>query len=356
MQHTGITLVDHAQRRRARPLSQKQVADLAAWGGWKPSAHSVLPAIGSTIAVFLTVFFFATLITFSLQMLSGLSPAHLQLSESATPQAIAALEHEWGLDRPFWQQFGSWLSSIAQGDLGRSWYNGASISGLLASRAVVSLSVAGLALVIGTAFGFLLGVLAAKFQATWIDRGITAFTTFIGVLPPFVVGIALVAIFAVWLNWFPSAGYVSIERGGLGGWLHHIWLPAIALSFDTIADIARQLRVGLVQAGRENYVIGATVRGLGPERIFWGQILRNGSGPALTLLGMKFPNLLGSAVVTEAVFGLAGYGKFAADSASRGDVPAVQGVLVVAIVLVVAFNLLVNLILIRLNPSSARGI
>jgi len=322
----------------------------------RSGAHRSLRFFLHSLVVFTTVFFFATLITFALQGMSGLSPAHLQLSESATPEQIAALEHEWGLDRPFIVQYWDWLTGIAQGDLGTSWYNGASISELLASRAIISLSVAGLALLIGIVFGFLLGVLAAVFQTTWIDRSITAFTTFISVMPSFVVGIALVAVFAVGLGWFPSAGYVPIERGGFDIWLWHLWLPAIALSFDTVADVARQMRVGLVQAYRDNYVTGAVVRGLGPVRIFLVHVLRNGSGPALTVLGMKFPNLLGGAVITEAIFGLAGYGKFAADSASRGDVPAVQGVLVVAIVLVVLFNLLVNVLLVRLNPASARGV
>ncbi len=325
-------------------------------GRWATTARFTFSLAARSIIVFVTVFFFATLLTFALQGLSGLSPAHLQLSESATPEAIAALEHEWGLDLPLWQQYFNWFGGILQGDLGRSWYNGADISLLLTSRAAISLSVAGLALLIGITLGSILGVTAAKFQTTWIDRAITTFTTFISVLPPFVAGIALVAVFAVGLNWFPSAGYVSIERGGFGPWLNHIWLPALALSMEAVADIARQLRVGLIQASRENYVMGAIVRGLSSERIFWGHVLRNGSGPALTMLGMKFPNLIGGAVVTEAVFGLAGYGRFAADSASRGDVPAVQGVLVLAIVLVVVFNLLVNLLLVRLSPASARGI
>ncbi|MEU1972162.1 ABC transporter permease [Microbacterium sp. NPDC019599] len=311
--------------------------------------------LGHSLVVFATVFFLATLITFALQGFSGLSPAHLQLSESATPEQIAALEHEWGLDLPILEQYGNWLLGILQGDLGTSWYNGASISELLASRAIISLSVAGLALLMGVVFGFGLGVLAAVFQTTWADRSITAVTTFISVMPSFVVGIALVAIFAVGLGWLPSAGYVPIELG-VGLWLQHLWLPALAISFDTIADVARQMRAGLVQAYRENYVTGAIVRGLGPRRIFFVHVLRNGSGPALTVLGMKFPNILGGAVVTEAIFGLAGFGKFAADSASRGDVPAVQGVLVVAIVLVVVFNLVVNVLLVRLNPASARGV
>jgi peptide/nickel transport system permease protein len=225
---------------------------------------------------------------------------------------------------------------------------------LLIDRAIISLSVAGLALVIGVTFGLVLGGLAARFHASWLDRSITAFTTFISVMPSFVVGIALVSLFAVTLKWLPSAGYVPMEDGGWP-WLSHLILPALALSFDTCADLARQLRVGLVSAYRENYVLGALLRGLSDRRIFFVHVLRNGVGPALTVLGMKFPNLLGGAVVTEAVFGLAGYGKFANDSALRGDVPSVQGVLVVSVVVVVVFNVLVNVLLNRLIPNAERG-
>ncbi|WP_246278841.1 ABC transporter permease subunit [Phytohabitans rumicis] len=143
---------------------------------------------------------------------------------------------------------------------------------------------------------------------------------------------------------------------GIGAWLAHITLPAIALSFDTVSDVARQLRAGLVAAYRENYVTGAVVRGLSPRRIFFRHVLRNGIGPSVAVLGLKFPNLLGGAVVTEAIFGMPGFGQFAAGSAQRGDVPAVQGVLVVSVVLVVVFNLLVNIVLGRVAPASARGV
>ncbi|MDI1461198.1 ABC transporter permease [Catellatospora sp. KI3] len=308
-----------------------------------------------SIAIFVPVFLVATFVTFALRSLSGLSPAHLQLGESATPESLARIEHEWGLDRPFLTQYLDWFGKVLSGDLGTSWYNGADISRLLTEGAVISLSVAGLALLIGVVFGFGFGILAALRRTTWVDRVITGAMTFISVMPSFVVGIALVAVFAVSLDWLPSAGWVPAERG-FGLWLAHITLPAIALSFDTVSDVARQLRAGLVAAYRENYVTGALVRGLGPRRIFFRHVLRNGIGPALTVLGLKFPNLLGGAVVTEAVFGMPGFGQFAAASAQRGDVPAVQGVLVVSIVLVVVFNLLVNLILARLTPASARGV
>jgi peptide/nickel transport system permease protein len=333
---------ERADNERARP----NVARLRV----KRALRAVLMPLGAFVPVFLL----GTFVTYLMGVLSGLSPAHLQLGEAATPQAVARIQHEWGLDRPFLVQYLDWFGALLQGDLGRSWYNGHSVSALLAARAAISLSVAGLALLIGVSGGFVLGVTAALLQTSWVDRAITAFTTFISVMPSFVVGIALVALFAVTLGLLPAAGYVPIDEG-LWGWLSHLLLPALALSLDTTSEMARQLRVGLIAAYRENYVTGALLRGLSDRRIFFVHVLRNGIAPALTLLGMKFPHLLGGAVVTEAVFGLAGYGKFASESALRGDVPAVQGVLVVSVVLVVTFNVLVNLLLNRIIPTAHRG-
>jgi peptide/nickel transport system permease protein len=203
--------------------------------------------------------------------------------------------------------------------------------------------------------GFGLGTVAALRRGTWVDRAITGFVTVISVMPAFVVGIVLVSVFAVGLDLLPSAGYAPVTDG-IGPWLAHITLPALALSFDVVADVARQLRTGLVTAYRENYVIGAVVRGLSPRRIFFGHVLRNGMGPALATLGLKVPALVGASVVTEWIFGLQGFGRFANDSAQNGDVPAVQGVLVVSIALVVTFNLLINIVLGRVTPASQRGL
>ncbi|MFI8092250.1 ABC transporter permease [Streptomyces sp. NPDC086080] len=316
----------------------------------------VLAALARAVALFVPVFLVATFVTFALRSLSGLSPARLQLGEEATPEAIARVEAEWGLDRPFLEQYGDWFTDVLQGRLGTSWTNGADVSALIGLGLGVSLSVAVLALVIGVTLGFVLGTLAALRRTTWIDRAVTGFVTIISVMPAFVVGIVLVAVFAVGLNWFPSAGYVTALEGGVGPWLTHITLPALALSFDVVADVARQLRGSLVAAYSENYVTGAVVRGLGPRRIFFRHVLRGGLGPALATLGLKFPSLVGASVVTEWIFGLQGFGRFANDAAQSGDVPAVQGVLVVSIVLVVTFNLIVNLVLARVTPASQRGV
>lgn len=326
--------------------------------GWASRAQrtgtQVLLTLARSVAIFVPVFFVGTLVTFGLRNLSGLSPARFQLGEDATPQAIHQIESQWGLDRPFLVQYWSWLTAVLHGDLGTSWSKGADISTLIGLGLGVSLSVALLALLIGVLVGFALGTVAALRRTTWIDRAITGFVTVVSTMPAFVVGIVLVEIFAVKLGWLPSGGYAPAANG-VGIWLAHIILPALALSFDIVADLARQLRTGLVSAYQQNYVIGAVVRGLSPRRIFFRHVLRNGIGPALATLGLRFPILIGQSVVAEQIFGLQGFGRFANDSAQAGDVPAVQGVLVVSVVLVVAFNLIVNVVLGQVIPASQRG-
>ncbi|SOD72570.1 peptide/nickel transport system permease protein [Jatrophihabitans sp. GAS493] len=320
----------------------------------RASSRTLITLLRS-VAIFVPVFLVATFITFGLRSLSGLSPARIQLGEDATPEAVHRIEQQWGLDKPFLVQYWTWFDHVLHGDLGRSWSNGVSVSQLIGDGLTISLSVASIALLIGIVFGFALGTIAALRRTTWIDRGITGVLTVFSVMPPFVVGIVLVEVFAVALRWFPSGGYVPFAAGA-SPWFAHLLLPALALSFDAVADVARQLRAGLIGAYQENYVTGAIVRGLSPRPIFYRHVLRNGAGPALTVLGLRFPALIGGAVVTEWIFGLQGFGRFASDSAQAGDVPSVQGVLVVSIVLVVTFNLIINIVLGKVTPASQRGV
>lgn len=317
-----------------------------------PRRHPALAWWGRTLAATVPVFLLATGATFALGAVSGLSPAGLKLGDAATPADVARVDAEFGLDRPVPVQYVDWLGGVLRGDLGVSWFNGVGVAEQIGQRLEVSLSVAGLALLIGLLGGVALGVLAAVLRGTWVDRTTTAFCSVIATLPPFVVAIGLIVVFAVLVPLVPSAGYVS-PSVDVGAWFSLIILPAIALSLDTVADVARQLRTGLVAAYRENFVLGAVVRGLPPRRILGVHVLRNGAGPAVAVLGLRVPVLIGGAVVTESVFGMAGFGRFAAEGALRGDVPVVQGALVVAIVVVLAFSLLVNALLVRLRPAAA---
>ena len=310
---------------------------------------------GRTIAIFVPVFFVATFATFLLRAMSGLDPARIQLGQNATPLEIHRIEASYGLDRPFFTQYWSWLTGLLHGNLGRSWSNGYPVSTLIRDGLTVSLTVATLALIIGVTVGLALGALAAVKRTTWIDRTITSVLSVVSTVPSFVLGIILIEVVTVGLHLLPSAGFVPISMG-LWPWLSHILMPGLCLSFGCMSAFARQLRAGLIGAYRENYVIGATVRGLSPRRIFFRHVLRNGIGPAVAVLALEFPALIGGAVIVESIFALSGFGQFASQSAQMGDVPAVQGVLVVSIVLVVSFNLIVNLVLGRLAPAAQRGV
>lgn len=321
----------------------------------RPTTRSLLVQwLVRIISIVVPVFLLASFVTFALREISGLDPSAQLLGENATADAIQRLQQEWRLDRPFLVQYFDWLGHILRGDLGVSWYSNVNVTELMLQRAPITLSVALLALTIGLVGGLLLGCLSAVAHGSWFDRFVTILLSVASTVPAFVVGIGLIAIFCVWLPWFPAAGYLPLKFG-VGVWLSTITLPAIALSFDTIADLARQLRSSIIASYDQNYVVGARARGYSEARILFRHVLPNSLGPALAVLGLKFPALLGGAVVTESIFNMNGYGKFASDSALRGDVPAVQAVLIVAIVLVLVFNILVNLIQLRLNPASGRG-
>lgn len=309
--------------------------------------------LGGAALIIIPVFIFATLITFLLGAASGLSPAASLSGDEATPERIAQINRELGLDQPILLQYLSWMGSMLHGDLGVSWYNGFSVTELIGQRLAITASIVSVALLIGIVVGVSVGLLAAVHRGRFVDRAITAVTTALSTLPPFVVSIGLIVVLSVWLKLLPSSGYVAFgENPGL--WFQLILMPAIALSLDPAADLARQLRTGLVHALDQPYITGAVVRGLGSRRVLLVHALRNGAGPAVAVLGMKIPALLGGAVVTETIFNMPGFGLLAADSALRGDVPVVQGTLVVSIVLVLGFSVLVNALLTALQPATRR--
>lgn len=334
-------------------------------GGWGAASaprtaiaeklRSGLVFVRNLVTSILPVFFVGTVVTFLLTDLTGINPGYAKLGTAATPGAVAAFDKSWGLDRPLPIRYGIWLWHVLRGDFGTSWADGVPVLRLLVQTAEVTLGVALVALVIGVAVGFTLGSLAAVFRDSWFDRLVTLITTVTAAAPAFAFGMLLIAIFAQVLHLFPPSGYEPPGQG-IGPWLDHLALPAAALSVDSIADIARQLRMGLVSERERPYVVGAMVRGLSRRRVFFVHTLRNAIAPSVAILGIKFSHLLGGAVVVEMIFGLPGYGSLVSSAALGADVPVVQGALIVSIVLVVAVNLLVNIIHRRLVPASVAGV
>ncbi|MER5182491.1 ABC transporter permease [Streptomyces sp. NPDC002896] len=310
--------------------------------------------LGRVLVVTATVFILASLLTFALGALSDANPAAAVLGDLATPADIARMEAQFGLDRPLYVQYVTWLGSALSGDLGVSWFTSVPVADSIAQALPVDLSIAGLALLLAVVMGGSAGIAAALHSGGRIDRAVTLVCSVLSTLPPFLIGIVLIVVFAVQFGALPTGGYEPLNAGA-GQWLRYAILPAFALSLDAAASIARQLRTSLVGALRENYVIGAEMRGFSARRVLFGHVLRNAAGPALTVLGMSVPVILGGAVVTEKIFNLPGIAQLSLQAAERHDIPVVQGTLLVTVAVVLVANIAVNAGLAALNPAARRN-
>jgi peptide/nickel transport system permease protein len=301
----------------------------------------------------LTVALFSTLLIFALAYFSPSNPAATKLGENATPQAIAHLNHVMGLDRGFFAQYFSWIGNAIHGDLGVSWFSGVPVGTSIKTGLPVDLSVTGVALVMALLMGIPAGIVAGTRRGGFLDRGINAISSTAITLPVFWIGMVLVIVFAVKAKWLPATGYVP-PSSGLWPWLSHLLLPAFALAVNVAAVVARLLRNSLVAALDENFVVGATVRGLSPRRILYRHVLRNALAPTVTIIGLEIPQLLGAAVVTEALFALPGLGQLALTAAQEHDLPVIQGVLLVMVAIVLVCNLAIDGLLGWLRPATRR--
>ena len=306
------------------------------------------------VSVPVTVFLIATFGTYALGAIGGANPAATVLGQDATPTAIAQLNHQYGLDKPFLVQYFDWLGHALTGNFGTSYFTSIPVATSLGQALPVDLSLALLALVFAVLLGGGAGLLAALRQGGLIDRGISAACSALATVPPFLVGITLIVLFAVVFRLLPSGGYVPFTQNP-GQWLRFAFLPALALSAEGAAAIARQLRTSLVGALRENYVLGAAARGLSSRRVLLRHALRNAAGPALTVLGVQVPMIIGGAVVAEKMFALPGVAQLALTAGSERDVPVIQGALLVTVGVVLVSNIVVNAVLLRLTPQGRRG-
>jgi peptide/nickel transport system permease protein len=309
----------------------------------RPRRGAVLFArLAGGLGVLVPIVFLSSFITFSLGALSNSDVGATILGQdAATPAAVARLNRALGLNRPLVMQYWHWLTQAARGNLGTSYFTQIPVAQSISQRLPVDLSIAVLAVILAIFIGGGAGTIAAVRRGGWFDRGVTAVCSAVSTLPAFVIGIALVAIFAVTLHLLPANGYVG-PTTSVPQWLKYIILPAFALSLQVSADIARQLRTSLVSVLEQNYIIGAKVRGLPYRRILIRHALRNAAGPALVVLGNDFPVMLAGAVAAEAVFSLPGLGQLLLESAQTRDIPVVQGLLLVISVFVIVVNLLVN--------------
>ncbi|MDT0203926.1 ABC transporter permease [Nocardioides sp. AE5] len=306
----------------------------------------VLRRVGvSAVSVLLVV-----LVVFLLMQAAPGDAAEAVVGSNATQEEVDAARERLGLDRSMAVQFGSWLLSAVQGDFGTSLYTDRSVAESLMQAAPATISISIVAILLAAVLGVTAGTLAGLRRDSWIDRGVSLLATLGIAMPSFWVGLLLVSIFSFQVNWLPATGYVPITEG-LGEWLRHIILPAVALALAMTAEIARQTRGGVVDVLSRPYVLAARARGANGGWLVRKHVLRNSAIPVVTVFGLQSASLLGGVVIIEAVFGVSGLGTLAITAVVRQDYPVVQAYVVLVAVIVITINLIVDVSYGWINPK-----
>jgi ABC-type dipeptide/oligopeptide/nickel transport system permease component len=264
-------------------------------------------------------------------------PARVLLGEDASPQAVAQLRHNLGLDLPLPSQFLRYLEHLLHGDLGVSMFQNVPVLDLVLARLPGTLELAALAMVVSVCLGVTLGCAAAVFQGSALDLLCLVFAQFGVSVTVFWLGILLMLAFSVELHWLPAIGrgapLSSAFAAAVAGRpaAQHDSLPpntkpAIALGLQGAAIICRLVRSGMLEALASDYVRTARAKGVHPFALTFRHALRNALLPAVTMIGWQFGNLLGGAVLTEGIFGWPGLGQLAVGAFSQRDLPLIQGV------------------------------
>lgn len=298
------------------------------------------------IGMILVLLALTVLVGFLVQLVPGDAVTN-SLGASATDAQIAQTKHALGLDKPAVVQVGNYLADLAHGDLGRGIVTGQPVSTLIGSRIGSSLQLAVTSIAIVLIVSIPLGLIAASLtrdgRRRWLDFGFTGVASLLSAIPDYILGTAFVAIFAVSLGLFPTAG---------SGGISYLVLPALAVSIPPTMILARIVRVETLNVMAQDYVRTARAKRLPPARILFRHVLPNALTAALTVGGVTFAAIIGATVVVENVFARPGLGSALVSALLVKDYPTIQGITLVIGVAVVVINALVDVLLAALDPTS----
>ncbi|WP_192457175.1 ABC transporter permease [Musicola keenii] len=296
--------------------------------------------IFSRIGQAVLVMFGVSLLIFYSLHLTG-DPAALMMPPGSNQQEIDVFRHSMGFDQPLLQQYGRYLGNVLRGDLGASLRYEQPVVSLIAARIPATLLLAATALAWSTAAGLLLGIVSAVWRHSVWDL-LARLLAFSGqAIPVFWLGLLLIILFSLNLHWLPSGGYGSASQ---------LLMPAVSLGAYYMSAIARLVRASLIDVLQQDYIRTAQAKGLSQTRILIRHALRNALIPVVTVQGMYFASLLGGALVTEIIFAWPGIGRLAVQAIQNRDFPLVQAIVLLAALVFVVVNLLIDLLYVVLNP------
>lgn len=310
----------------------------------------MLPLVARRLGTGLITLVLVSMITFGLLHLTPGDPAQVAAGPDADQATIDATRERLGLDAPIPQQFVDWIGSLLRGDLGTSYVQRRPVLDMIMERVSVTASLVVLSLVIALLIAVPLGVLAANFRDTIVDR-ISVLWASTGIaLPDFFVGLLLVFGFALTLSWFPATGYVELGENPWR-WFMHLALPAITLGTTVAAELTRHIRASLSDVLELDYIRTARSKGIGSGPVILKHGLRNAALPVTTVFGNQVARLLGGTVIVEQIFNLPGIGQLLVQSIFQRDLPVILGMGIFIATIVLVVNFLVDLSYGWLNPK-----
>jgi len=287
-----------------------------------------------------------TFIVYFILSLSPGNPAAIILGDGATPEALAQLEKELGLDKPVIVQYFNYMLGVIQGDFGESYRTGLSVSEQIFTLFPNTIILATSSMLVAIAIGIIFGIVAAKHQYSLVDNA-SMVTALIGTsMPNFWFGLVVVMIFAVNLGWLPSSGMgeTPIEV------LRSLILPALTLGTGCAGSVTRMTRSSMLEVIRQDYISTARSKGLKESTITIRHMLSNALIPIVTVIGLQFGTMLGGSIVTETVFAWPGLGRYMIEAIKGKDIPCVLGTVIFMATIFTIVNLLVDILYMFIDP------
>ena len=310
--------------------------------------------IGRRLLYLLPVLFAVTLLTFLIASLLPGDLASTMLGDQATPEKVAALRAQMGLDLPIWQRYGIWLWDVLHGNLGRSFRTGETVWAAVTDRLPVSLELMAMTVALGLVIAIPLAIFCAVKSGTAVDRFFTGLAFGKLSLPSYMVAILLIYLFAVELNWLPATGWVPFHEDPVGN-LRSFILPALTLAFAEWPVLMRVLRSDMIATLQEDYIAMAKAKGLRPARILLVHALKPSSLTLVTVAGINIGRLIGGALIVETIFALPGIGRLLVGAIYARDFIILQGVVLFVAAGFVMVNFIVDMLYAVLDPRIRHG-
>ena len=300
------------------------------------------------LQMLLILFLVSSAVFFMFKLVPG-DVAAVRLGIEQTPEALAALRAQLGLDRPLVVQYLTWLAGLVRGDLGTSYVDGAPVFGIVASRFFITLELVLVITVLSALISIPVAVVAAQRKGTLVDSGIRALSMVGYSLPTYWWAILLMLLFSVALGWLPAGGYVYPNRD-FGRHLIHLIMPTVAMVMILVAAQVRFLRASILDIIQLDYVRTARAKGLSSRRVLYKHVLRNSLAAFITVVGLNFATLIGGMVIIEQIFIWPGLGWLIITSILNRDFPVVQGAVLFVAAIFVTVNLAVDILYAALDP------